>query len=153
MKNRLLFAFIFMVLTGCVSKPDISSYDGTQGTIGKKSIQKMLSGIDVIFSKLHSKSTVFYTENSHSDIANAFIENIKRKGFVVVVTNKEDKINYKRINLGIIVNRITPAIYSLSVVTDKYRVNQPYDDQLNKIGEISIQNKNEDVNHGYPLTK
>ncbi|EMH4535153.1 hypothetical protein V6N52_003892, partial [Morganella morganii] len=64
------------------------------------------------------------------------------------VTNKEDKINYKKINMGIISKRITPEIYSLSIITDKYRINQPYDLQLNKIGEVSIQNKNEVVNHG-----
>ncbi|EJQ9344209.1 hypothetical protein NYF58_003424, partial [Salmonella enterica] len=76
------------------------------------------------------------------------IESIKQKGFIVIVTNKEDKINYKKINMGIIVRKIAPDIYSLSIITDKYRINQPYDHQLNKIGEVSIQNKNEDVNHG-----
>ncbi|EDF0855067.1 hypothetical protein BZ419_22455 [Salmonella enterica subsp. enterica serovar Enteritidis] len=148
MKYKLFFAFVFMVLAGCVSKPNISSYDGTQGTIGKNSIQKMVYGVDIIFSKLHSRNTIFYIEDSHSDIANVFIESIKRKGFVVIVTNKEDKINYKKINMGIIVKKITPEIYSLSIITDKYRINQPYDYQLNKIGEVSIQNKTEDVNHG-----
>ncbi|ELW9236222.1 hypothetical protein SIO18_003718 [Proteus mirabilis] len=148
MKYKLFFAFVCMVLAGCVSKPNISSYDGTQGTIGKNSIQKMIYGVDVIFSKLHSRNTIFYIEDSHSDIANAFIENIKRKGFIVIVTNKEDKINYKKINMGIISKRITPEIYSLFIITDKYRINQPYDLQLNKIGEVSIQNKNEVVNHG-----
>ncbi|ELQ5624642.1 hypothetical protein R2119_004549 [Salmonella enterica] len=102
----------------------------------------------LFFSKLHSKNTIFYIEDSHSDIANAFIESIKRKGFIVIVTNKEDKTNYKKINMGIIVKKITPDIYSLSIITDKYRINQPYDYQLNKIGEVSIQNKTEDVNHG-----
>lgn len=148
MKYSLFFAFVCMVLAGCVSKPNISSYDGSQGAIEKNSIPKMVYGVDVIFSKLHSKNTVFYIEDLHSDIANAFIESIKRKGFIVIVTNKEDKINYKKINMGMIVKRITPGIYSLSIITDKYRINQPYDYQLNKIGEISIQNKTEDVNHG-----
>lgn len=148
MKYKLFVAFVCMVLAGCVSKANIPSYDGTQGTIGKNSIQKMLYGVDVIFSKLHSKNTIYYIEDSHSDIVNAFIESIKRKGFIVIITNKEDKINYKKINMGVIVKRITPEIYSLSIVTDKYRINQPYDSQLNKIGEVSIQNKTEDVKHG-----
>lgn len=105
MEYKLFFAFVCILLTGCVSKPNISSYDGTQGTIGKNSIQKMVYGVDVIFSKLHSKNTIFYIEDSHSDIANAFIEGIKRKGFIVIVTNKEDKPNYKKINMGIIVKK------------------------------------------------
>lgn len=68
-----------MLLIGCMNKSIIKTSDHLQGQIATPQIQKMLVGIDVIFSQLHPRTTVFYTENSSSPILDNFIQQLRKK--------------------------------------------------------------------------
>lgn len=52
-----------------------------------------------------------------------------------------DKVNHNKINFGVTVNRLTNNTLSLSISTTSYVINQLYDSHFNKLGVLSIHDK------------
>lgn len=132
-------ALSILMLIGCVSRPGFTNKDETRHVASIATYNNMLSGVDRVFAEVNPKTRILYTAQTSSPIHLAFFSKIRQHGYTVIPVANDDRLGINKINLGISVLPVNDSMVTLSISTQNGRINQLYDSNLNKIGELAIQ--------------